>query len=181
MSSTCPYCGAKLNLGLKFCVVCGRHVAHESMGKVGGGLRGGFRPADITRRLDELITVARFRKSRRSHDFERGSRFVFVNGVYLFVATGLFYAALQFTLETVFPGKFTETRVPIDKIRQFVHEKTAGMPQIQQLTNTNQVVIVNPPKVTPGAAADTKSPQGQKAASKKAKKKKKKSKVSSKG
>lgn len=172
MSSTCPYCGAKLNLGLKFCVVCGRHVAHDSMGKVGGGLRGGFRPADITRRLDELITVARFRKSRRSHDFERGSRFVFINGVYLFIATGLFYAALQFTLETAFPGKFTETRIPFDKIKRFINEKTAGMPQIKQLTNSNQVVIVEPPKTTQGAASSAKTPQDQKL--KKAKKKKKK-------
>src|SRR5579883_661534 len=96
--ATCPYCGAKLNPGLKFCVVCGRHVTTESMGKLGGGLRSGFRPADITRRLDELITVARFRRSRRSHDLERGARFVFLNVVYFLAAVGLFYAAVQFSL-----------------------------------------------------------------------------------
>lgn len=146
-AATCPYCGAKLNLGLKFCVVCGRHVTADNLGRVGGGLRGGFRPADITRRLDEMITVARFRRSRRSHELERGTRFVFVNTVYLFVATGLFYAALQFSLEMVFPGKYKQTRIPFDKIQQFVQEKASGIkiPEVKQIPNSDQVVIVSPP------------------------------------
>lgn len=148
-AATCPYCGAKLNLGLKFCVVCGRHVTADSMGKVGGGLRGGFRPADITRRLDELITVARFRRSRRSHGLEKGTRFVFVNALYLFVATGLFYAALQFSLEMVFPGKFKETRIPMDRMVQFVQEKAASirLPEVKQVPDTDQVVIITPPPI----------------------------------
>jgi len=161
-AATCPYCGAKLNLGLKFCVVCGRHVTVDSMGKVGGGLRGGFRPADITRRLDELITVARFRRSRRSHELERGTRFVFVNALYLFVATGLFYAALQFSLEMVFPGKFKETRIPMDRMVQFVQEKTSGIriPEVKKVPNSDQVVIMDnsaPAAATPKKAAPAKN------------------------
>lgn len=146
-AATCPYCGAKLNLGLKFCVVCGRHVTADNLGRVGGGLRGGFRPADITRRLDEMITVARFRRSRRSHHLERGTRFVFINTLYLFVATGLFYAALQFSLEMVFPGKYKQTRIPFEKIQQFVQEKASGLkiPEVKQIPNSDKVVIVNPP------------------------------------
>lgn len=152
-AATCPYCGAKLNLGLKFCVVCGRHVTADNLGRVGGGLRGGFRPADITRRLDEMITVARFRRSRRSHHLERGTRFVFVNTLYLFVATGLFYAALQFSLEMVFPGKYKQTRIPFDKIQQYVQEKASGIkiPEVKQIPNSDKVVIV-----TPSSDADAK-------------------------
>ncbi len=170
--ATCPYCGAKLNLGLKFCVVCGRHVAHDNMGKVGGGLRGGFRPADITRRLDEMITVARFRRSRRSHELERGTRFVFVNTLYLFVATGLFYAALQFSLEMVFPGKYKQTRIPFEKVVQFVQEKTANMkiPEVKQIPNSDKVVIVHP---TP-TVSEKKKPDPNKAGKAKPKKKVKK-------
>jgi len=143
------------------------------MGRVGGGLRGGFRPADITRRLDEMITVARFRRSRRSHTLERGTRFVFVNTLYLFVATGLFYAALQFSLEMVFPGKYQQTRIPFDKVVQFVQEKSAAMkiPEVKQIPNSDQVVIVHPPS----AAAEKKKADAAKAskAAKAAKSKKK--------
>jgi hypothetical protein len=157
-AATCPYCGAKLNLGLKFCVVCGRHVTVDSMGKVGGGLRGGFRPADITRRLDELITVARFRRSRRSHELERGTRFVFVNALYLFVATGLFYAALQFSLEMVFPGKFQETRIPMARMMEFFQHQAASirLPEVKKDPNTDQVVIIDPGSGSPADAAKTK-------------------------
>src|SRR5262249_47452765 len=123
MSAVCPYCGAKLNLGLKFCVVCGRHVTQDrALGKL-GGLKTGFRPADITRRLDELITVARFKRSRRNQTIDRGSRFVFMNVVYLVVFSGLFYAAIQFSLETLFPGKYKESRIPVAQIMTFLQQK----------------------------------------------------------
>lgn len=144
-----------MNLGLKFCVVCGRHVTHESMGKLGGGLRSGFRPADITRRLDELITVARFRRSRRSHELEKKGRFVFMNTAYLFIAAGLFYAAIQFSLETLFPGKFQDSRIPIDKIIGFVKDKA------------NQVAPLVKPDATPAAAVSP-TPNPEKAVASKA-------------
>jgi len=180
-AATCPYCGAKLNLGLKFCVVCGRHVTIDSMGKVGGGLRGGFRPADITRRLDELITVARFRRSRRSHELERGSRFVFVNALYLFVATGLFYVALQFSLEMVFPGKFKETRIPMEQMFQFFQQKASSihLPEVKKMPD-DQVVIIDstptPEEEARKVAAAKKAAADKKAADAKSKKTKSKKK-----
>lgn len=136
MSAVCPYCGAKLNLGLKFCVVCGRHISQDrALGKLSGGLKAGFRPADITRRLDELITVARFKRSRRNQTVERGSRFLFLNVIYLVVFSGLFYAAIQFSLETLFPGKFKESRIPIAKIMTFVQTKaTEVQTKVTELT-----------------------------------------------
>ncbi|MBI1271414.1 hypothetical protein GC174_13375 [bacterium] len=115
MSASCPYCGAKLNLGLRFCVVCGRHVTTDNLGKY-GGLRGGFRPADITRRLDEIISVGRFKKSRQSHNVQRVARWTIVNTVYLVVATGLFYSAVVYSLELMFPGKFKETQLPVESL-----------------------------------------------------------------
>lgn len=115
MSATCPFCGAKLNLGLRFCVVCGRQVTSENLGKF-SGLRGGFRPADITRRLDEIISVARFKKSRQSYEIRRAVRWTTVNTIYVIICTGLFYSAVLFSLELLFPGKFKETRVPVDAI-----------------------------------------------------------------
>ncbi|MCA9800694.1 MAG: hypothetical protein KC777_01845 [Cyanobacteria bacterium HKST-UBA02] len=138
MSATCPFCGAKLNLGLRFCVVCGRHVTNETMGKF-AGLKGGFRPADITRRLDEMISAARFKKSRRSHEIERGARWAFVNTIYLLVATGLFYSAIQFSLETMFPGKFHHTRIPVGQILTFLKQPLSP-------PDSNQTPAQTPPK-----------------------------------
>jgi hypothetical protein len=69
MSGSCPYCGAKLNYGIKFCVVCGRPINGQDSGKaskMAGGMRSGIRPADVTRRLDDLMTVARFKHSKRT-------------------------------------------------------------------------------------------------------------------
>ena len=113
MSANCPYCGAKLNLGLRFCVVCGRHVKTDNVGKY-GGLRGGFRPADITRRLDEIISVASFKKSRGNYQVQRVVRWTTINTVYLLVATGLFYSAVVYSLELLFPGKFKDTQMPVE-------------------------------------------------------------------
>lgn len=177
MSAICPYCGAKLNLGLKFCVVCGRHISQDrALGKL-GGLKTGFRPADITRRLDELITVARFKRARRNQSVERGSRFLFLNVVYLLVFSGLFYAAIQFSLETLFPGKFKETRIPVAKIITFVKQKaTEVQTKLTELTAPPATDAPAPAPVVaapePAVAKPVSKPS--KAASKKSAKKQKK-------
>lgn len=180
MSAICPYCGAKLNLGLKFCVVCGRHISQDrALGKL-GGLKTGFRPADITRRLDELITVARFKRSRRNQSVERGSRFLFLNVVYLLVFSGLFYAAIQFSLETLFPGRFKETRIPVAKIITFVKQKAMEVQtKVIELTAPPATDAPAPAPVVaapePAVAKPVSKPS--KAASKKSAKKQKKRRV----
>lgn len=137
MSASCPYCGAKLNLGLRFCVVCGRHVTTDNLGKY-GGLRGGFRPADITRRLDEIISVGRFKKSRQSHSVQRVARWTLINTVYLVVATGLFYSAVVYSLELMFPGKFKETQLPVESLIGLFNQ------------HKDKIPVVVPPVKAPG-------------------------------
>ncbi|HMO23658.1 MAG TPA: zinc ribbon domain-containing protein [Candidatus Melainabacteria bacterium] len=148
MSASCPYCGAKLNLGLRFCVVCGRHVTADNLGKY-GGLRGGFRPADITRRLDEIISVGRFKKSRQSHDVQRVARWTIINTVYLEVATGLFYSAVVYSLELMFPGKFKDTQLPVESLIGLFNKHKDKIPVV--------IPPANPPASPPadsGPAAD---------------------------
>jgi hypothetical protein len=78
---------------------------------------------------------------------------VFVNAIYFFVAVGLFYAAIQFSLEMVFPGQFKETRIPFNKIAGFFQEKTASIsvPTVNKLPNSDKVVIIDTGRVTGGA------------------------------
>lgn len=148
MSASCPYCGAKLNLGLRFCVVCGRHVTADNLGKY-GGLRGGFRPADITRRLDEIISVGRFKKSRQSHNVQRVARWTIINTVYLVVATGLFYSAVVYSLELMFPGKFKDTQLPVESLIGLFNKHKDKIPVV--------IPPANPPADSGPAADDGKS------------------------
>lgn len=121
----CPYCGAKLNLGLKFCVLCGRHIA-DATEKL-GGLKSGFRPADITWRLAEIVTVGKFKRSRRNTSFERAVRgifrycFTFVSSFILCFM--LLYSVVQLSLELADPKRAAETRIPIKKVAGFVADK----------------------------------------------------------
>ncbi len=126
MSGTCPYCGAKLNLGLNFCVGCGRQGADRPRGQM-SGLRGGFRAADITRRLDEIITVSRFRKSRKNHEVTKGARWFIVNGTFVLVAVALFYCAVQYSLSLMYPGKYKPPQIPVEKIKHAVQTTIGGM------------------------------------------------------
>ena len=126
MSGTCPFCGAKLNLGLNFCVGCGRQGADKPRGQM-SGLRGGFRAADITRRLDEIITVSRFRKSRKNLEVTKGARWFIVNGTFSVVAIALFYCAVQYSLSLMYPGKYKLPQIPVAKIKQVVQTTIVGM------------------------------------------------------
>ncbi len=175
MSANCPYCGAKLNLGLRFCVVCGRHVTTENMGKF-SGLRGGFRPADITRRLDEIISVARFKKSRQSHRFHRAARWTVINTVYLVVATGLFYSAVVYSLELMFPGKFKDTQMPAEIVlglfNQHKDKLPAAAPGLASDTKTDaQVDAKGEVKADAAKAKAASKPKSDKKAAKKSKQK----------
>lgn len=161
MSASCPYCGAKLNLGLRFCVVCGRHVTTENMGKF-SGLKGGFRPADITRRLDEIISVARFKKSRQSHHLHRAARWTVINTVYLVVATGLFYSAVVYSLELMFPGKFKDTQMPVEIVLGLFNQGKDNLPK-----PARDEGAVKAPAVAPDTKAKSEAKSKPKAASKK--------------
>lgn len=118
-------------MGLRFCVVCGRHVSTDNLGKY-GGLRGGFRPADITRRLDEIISVTRFKKSRQTYAVQKAVRFTAINTIYVVVATGLFYSAVLYSLELLFPGKFKETQMPVQVLTGLFNQHKDKIPLIEK-------------------------------------------------
>ncbi|MBX9691717.1 MAG: hypothetical protein K2Z81_04985 [Cyanobacteria bacterium] len=125
----CPYCGAKLNPGLKFCVLCGRHISQDSRDRL-GGLKGGLRPSDITWRLAEIITVGQFRRSRRNIGMERNVRnsvkFVFAFATNFLICFCLLYTLVQMSLEMVDPERAADTRIPMWKIASFVDDKVGS-------------------------------------------------------
>ncbi len=103
MSSNCPYCGATLNFGLKFCVVCGRQTAATN--KMGGSiLKAGARQMDMTRRIDEDTAAAHVRTKRHALRFRKGVRTLGQTIFYGFIAGSLFFCAVRFAVEAVFPG-----------------------------------------------------------------------------
>jgi len=103
MSSNCPYCGATLNFGLKFCVVCGRQTAATN--KMGGSiLKSGARQMDSTRRIDEDTASALVRNKRHALRFRKGVRTLGQTIFYGFVAGSLFFCAVRFAVEAVFPA-----------------------------------------------------------------------------
>jgi hypothetical protein len=116
MSGSCPYCGAKLNYGIKFCVVCGRPIAGPDTGKVGSGMRSGIRPADVTRRLDDLMTVARFRRSKRSTNIDRTMRWFSLNAMSIVVGVCLFFCAIKLSLDGGLISKHDRMIQPFEQI-----------------------------------------------------------------
>jgi hypothetical protein len=116
MSGSCPYCGAKLNYGIKFCVVCGRPIAGPDTGRVGSGMRSGIRPADVTRRLDDLMTVARFRRSKRSTSVDRTMRWFSLNAMSITVGICLFFCAVKLSLDGGLISRKDRMIAPLEQI-----------------------------------------------------------------
>jgi hypothetical protein len=113
MPASCPFCGATLNFGLKFCVVCGRHTTHSEISKL-SGLRGGIRQGDATRRLDEAMSASDFAKTRtKPGRLSRHIRSIGEQIFYVLIGLTLFFCAVRFTLSTYFPGKVHQVLAPI--------------------------------------------------------------------
>ncbi len=126
MSANCPYCGATLNFGLKFCVVCGRQSAATN--KMGGTvLKTGARQADMTRRIDEEFMAAQVRSKRKALRFRKSIRTLGQTIFYGFIAGTLFFCAVRFALESVFPGSIKRVVVPL--VEPFLHnpDETAAI------------------------------------------------------
>jgi uncharacterized membrane protein YvbJ len=119
MSGSCPYCGAKLNYGIKFCVVCGRPITGHDSGKtskMGSGMRSGIRPADVTRRLDDLMTVARFKHSKRTTTLDSNMRWVSLNFVSVALGIALFFCAVKISLDGGLVKKSDKAITPLAAI-----------------------------------------------------------------
>ncbi len=102
MSGNCPLCGAPLNLGLNFCVVCGRRSSGGESSKM-VGLKSAARQSDLTQKID--ISDGRFKRAGKP---KVALRFRKVRGLwsqvfYVFVGISLFFCAIRYVLE---PKKF---------------------------------------------------------------------------
>jgi hypothetical protein len=116
MSGSCPYCGAKLNYGIKFCVVCGRPIQGGDVGRIGGGMKTGIRPADVTRRLEDLMTAARFKRSKRQVNLDQQVHFFSLNVFSIVTGVALLFCAVKLSLDGGFITKENKMVAPITKM-----------------------------------------------------------------
>lgn len=68
----CPYCGAIMNLPLKFCLACGHAVSQTDLKKFGGiktAMKGG-----VTKRLDENLSHSSFERAKKNYFVVRSVR-----------------------------------------------------------------------------------------------------------
>jgi hypothetical protein len=98
MSGNCPLCGAPLNLGLNFCVVCGRRSIGNESSKI-VGLRSAARQSDLTQKID--LNEERFKRAGKP---KVALRFRKVRGlwtqvIFVFVGISLFFCAIRYVLE----------------------------------------------------------------------------------
>ena len=105
MSGNCPLCGAPLNLGLNFCVVCGRRSTCSESSKI-VGLRSATRQSDMTARLDlnDPELKQGLKKAGKPLRF-RKVRGLWTQVFYVFTGVSLFFCAVRFALD---PKSFHE-------------------------------------------------------------------------
>jgi uncharacterized Zn finger protein (UPF0148 family) len=133
MSGNCPLCGAPLNLGLNFCVVCGRRSSGNESSKI-VGLKAATRQSDLTQKID--ISDGKFSNLKKS---KTPLRFRKVRGLwtqvfYVFLGVSLFFCAIRFALE---PKSFHEgvqrtvhtimQKNPIQHVQSFLGVKPAAV------------------------------------------------------
>lgn len=133
MSGNCPLCGAPLNLGLNFCVVCGRRSSGGESSKI-VGLKSATRASDLTQKID--ISDGKFSNLKKA---KTPLRFRKVRGMwtqvfYVFLGVSLFFCAIRFVLE---PKSFHEgvqrtvhtimQKDPIQHVQSFLGVKPAAV------------------------------------------------------
>lgn len=99
---SCPYCGATLNLPLKFCLSCGRPVSSQEAKKL-GGLKSTMK-AGVTKRLDETPSPSNFDLARKSYRVQRTLREFATTLFYILLLVSLYYFAVKFILKQALPG-----------------------------------------------------------------------------
>jgi hypothetical protein len=148
MPASCPYCGATLNFGLKFCVVCGRHTSAGDMVRM-GGLKSGIKQEDATKRLDDNLSTSDFERTRQPTRFRRNVRSLSAQITTLVISVALFFCAVRFTLVTYFPGKVHRILAPIlGKQSAIVEETLTGSSSTDEEETDKPEVVEKPaPKV----------------------------------
>ena len=100
---SCPYCGASINLPLRFCLTCGRSVSTAEMKKL-GGLKTTMR-AGVTKRLEDNISSASFDLSKKSYRIQRIVRHILQTAGYVMLMLLLYYVIVVFVWGTSVPDK----------------------------------------------------------------------------
>lgn len=179
MPASCPYCGATLNFGLKFCVVCGRHTSAADMSKMGGGLKSGIKQADLTRRLDDNLSAGDFERARKPTKLRKHIRSLSEHLFYLFIGAALFFCAIRYTLQTYFPGRIHKVLVPIlGKHTAAVEQTLTGQPPdetIDEDEDTDKPDTKSTKTVTKGTKSTPQDQTKNKKSKKKGSRKRKKS------
>jgi hypothetical protein len=83
------------------------------MTKLGGGLKGGMKQQDMTRRLDDNLSAGDFERARRPTRFRKHVKSLSEKAFYVFIGMALLFCAVRFTLQTFFPGKIHGVLAPI--------------------------------------------------------------------
>jgi hypothetical protein len=111
MSGTCPYCGAPLNFGLKFCIVCGRQSG-DVVNKM-GNLRTGTRQAEAARRVDETGQAVEYQIQKKTLRFGNKVRVLLQTIMYGFIAGTLFFCSVKVALEADVTDRVKRIVAPI--------------------------------------------------------------------
>ena len=157
MPASCPYCGATLNFGLKFCVVCGRHTSANEMSKMGGGLKSGIKQQDMTRRLDDNLSSNDFNSSRKPTRLRKHVKSMSEHLIYIFIGVALFFCAIRFTVQTWFPHKIHTVLAPILGKNASVVEQTLTGSPADELEDPDAPTDEDKEAAAAKAAADAKA------------------------
>jgi hypothetical protein len=140
MSGTCPYCGAPLNFGLKFCIVCGRQSA-DVVNKM-GNLKTGARQAETSKRMDDSGQAVDYHIQKKTLRFGNKIRLLLTTMVYGFIAGTLFFCAVKVALEVNITERVQRIAAPlIEPIVQKCQEVSESAKK-----------LMNPPKQAPSSA-----------------------------
>jgi len=83
------------------------------MTKLGGGLRGGMKPQDMTRRLDDNLSSANFEHARKAAGWRKQLKSISEKAFFIFIGLAVVFCLLRVTLQNVFPGKIHGVLEPI--------------------------------------------------------------------
>jgi hypothetical protein len=111
MAGTCPYCGAPLNFGLKFCIVCGRQSGDVANKMV--NLRVGARQAEAVRHGEDSSKGKDYQAQKKTLRFGNKVKAVVQTSIYGCIAGTLFFCAIKVALEVNVVERVTRITAPI--------------------------------------------------------------------
>lgn len=79
-------------------------------------MRTGIRPADVTRRLEDLMTAARFKRSKRQVNLDQSVHFFSLNAFSVVAGIALLFCAIKLSLDGGFINKNQKMVAPFSKI-----------------------------------------------------------------